>query len=93
VIENLTDRLEFNEMTIDALSYKIANPDTTYIKLQYDSIQTMSSNEDVTYTKSCGVYSARNDSEDNVVYVYSNVTLPGLYFDDSSVKLIIENEN
>ena len=87
VIENLTERLDIAETTIEALMTKINHMDQTYVKLQYNSITIMSNR--TYYTKTCGVYSdvSKNNPKYpvNIVYVYSDRTVHGLYVNDQPV--------
>lgn len=84
VINNLVDRLNTAEMTIEALIEKINNSEDNYVKLQFSSIQIASSDKAV-YTKSCGVFS-NVILGDNIVYVYANKTIDGLYLDNKPVE-------
>lgn len=87
VIENLTERLDIAETTIDALMTKINHMDDTYVKLQYNSITIMSNR--IYYTKTCGVYSDVSKSDtrysSNTIYVYSDRTVHGLYVNNYPV--------
>lgn len=87
VIENLTERLDIAETTIDALMTKINHMDDTYVKLQYSSLTIMSNR--TYYTKTCGVYSDVSKSDtrysSNIIYVYSDRTVHGLYVNDYPV--------
>lgn len=89
VIENLTERLDIAEATIEALSTKINHMDDTYVKLQYNSISIISSNKK-SYAKTLGVYSdvskgATPQYSSNTIYVYSDRTVHGLYINDNPV--------
>ena len=88
VIENLTERLDIAETTIDALMTKINHMDDTYVKLQYNSITIMSNR--TYYTKTCGVYSdiskdGTSKYSSNTIYVYSDRTVHGLYVNNYPV--------
>ena len=87
VIENLTERLDIAETTIEALMTKINHMDDTYVKLQYNSISIISNR--TYYTKTCGVYSdiSKGDTRysSNIIYVYSDRTIHGLYINDYPV--------
>lgn len=85
VITGLNERLNLAETTIEALNTKISQMSASvsqYVKLQYTNIELASSSK-ATYTKSCGVFS---NSENNVVYIYSDTTLNGLYVNNTQVE-------
>lgn len=93
VITNLSDRLNIAETTIQALNTKIdilcKCTDTKYVKLQYDTIQIMSSDRTY-YTKTCGVFSypgVTNTSVElpNIVYVYSTQSNKGVFVNNEKV--------
>ena len=86
VVNNLVERLNLAEMSIDALMVKIDNSSINYVKLQYNEISIQSSSKSI-YSVPCGVFSNYTDSDNNIVYVYANISAPGLYFDDNELEL------
>lgn len=90
VVQNLTDKLEMAETTIDALKVKIqklaeriGEDDLKYVKLQYNNIEIGSSKNSV-YTKTCGVFSSVNTGV-NTINIYSLKNISGLYINNQEV--------
>lgn len=89
IVENLTERLDIAEMTINALQEKIKHmkfndKDNKWVKLQQDTIE-ISSSKDAIYTKSCGIFSSVDASKQNTIYVYSEKSINGLYVNNAKL--------
>ena len=89
IVENLTERLDIAEMTINALEEKIKHMqfndnDNKWVKLQQDTIE-ISSSKDAIYTKSCGIFSSVDTSKQNTIYVYSEKSISGLYINNAKL--------
>ena len=88
VIQNLNDRLDMANITIEALQIKLNKAiqdieSLNYINLQYDFVE-INSAKDITYTKPCGVFSA-NPIGHNTINIFATKTIDGLYINNKPV--------
>lgn len=90
VIQNLTDKLDLANTTINALTLKVNKlaerveyDDLRYVKLQHNSIS-INSTKNTIYTKACGVFSF-DMNKPHKVYIISTKTINGLYINNIPV--------
>lgn len=85
-IDALITRLDTAEKVIHDISAELARAEFNYVRLDSNSLVAYSA-PTYYYTYPCGVFS-NIFNEDNIVYVYSDTTVKGVWFDDDQFTYI-----